>query len=145
MPQPFYLAGQRVESDTTMDVKFPYDQSVVDTVCMAQPQHIEKAIVAANEALEETRKLEPRQRAKILRYIASQLQEHLEEFSQLLTRENGKTIKESRMEMIRCVSTFEIAAGETERLYGEYFEAGITQAAVGRHCITKQFPIGVVA
>lgn len=145
MPQPFYLAGERYESYVTMDVKFPYDQSYVETVCLAQPQHIEKAIVAANEALAETHQLEARQRAKILRYIADQMLGRMEQFSQLLVRENGKTIKEARMEMARCVSTFEIAAGETERLYGEYFEAGITGPAAGRHCITKLFPIGVVA
>lgn len=145
MALPFYLAWERHSSDTPLDVTFPYDQSIIDTVSLAQPEHVERAIQLAYESLEETRKLEPHQRASVLRYIARQLEERHEEFSQLLASENGKTIKEARGEMTRCVSTYENAAWEAERLYGEYYEAWITPAASGRHIITKKFPIGVVA
>lgn len=110
MSLPFYLAGERIASDTTLDIMFPYDQSVIETVAVAQPEHVEKAISLAHESLAETKKLEPYQRAQVLRYIAQQLEKRHEEFSQLLAKENGKTIKEARGEMTRCVSTYEMAA-----------------------------------
>jgi glyceraldehyde-3-phosphate dehydrogenase (NADP+) len=71
--------------------------------------------------------------------------ERQEEFAQTLTKENGKTIKESRGEVTRAISTFLIAAGEAERVYGESYDAGITKGAAGRRVLVRKFPIGPVA
>lgn len=128
-----------------MDVVFPYDGSVVDTVCMATPKEIDMAIQSAQQGFEKTKQLHPHQRADILRYITSQLQDRHEEFSQLLCRENGKTIKEARIEISRCVTTFQIAIGEAERIYGESYDLGVNALSEGRHAIVKKFPVGIVA
>ncbi len=145
MSSPFYLAGQRITSIESLDVHFPFNDEVVGSVSLAQPEHIEAAIVAAHEALPQTSALEPYQKVAVLDYIVQQLTAQQEAFAQLLTQENGKTINEARGEMTRCISTFANARGEAERMYGEYLPAGITPLAAGRHLITKRFPIGVVS
>jgi len=73
------------------------------------------------------------------------MQEKHEEFSQLLCLENGKTIKEARIEITRCVTTFQIAIGEAERVYGESYDLGVNNLSQGRHAIVKKFPAGIVA
>lgn len=145
MPTPFYLAGQRITNTETLDVHFPFNDEVIGTVCMAQPEHVEQAIVAAQKALPQTSALEPYQKVAILEYIVQELTAQHEAFAQLLTQENGKTINEARGEMTRCIATFANARGEAERMYGEYLAAGTTPAAAGRHMITKRFPIGIVS
>ena len=104
---------------------FPYDGSVIDTVCQASPEHIDQALDAAQRGFEKTKALHPYERADILRHITAKLQEQHEEFSQLLCMENGKTINEARLEITRCVTTFQIAIGEAERVYGESYDLGV--------------------
>ncbi|HRI36296.1 MAG TPA: aldehyde dehydrogenase family protein [bacterium] len=68
-----------------------------------------------------------------------------DELAELLCRENGKTIREARVEVARCIATFEVGIGEAERLYGETFDLGITSMSRGRFALTRLFPVGVVA
>jgi len=120
-------------------------KSYYQEVYMAQRDELEQATQAAVESFEACKALEPYQRADILREIVAKLTERQEEFAQTLTKENGKTIKESRGEVTRAISTFLLAAGEAERIYGESYDAGITKGAAGRRVIVRKFPIGPVA
>jgi acyl-CoA reductase-like NAD-dependent aldehyde dehydrogenase len=142
---PLYLAGKFVTTKKTVDVTNPFDDSTVATVSQAGAKEIDAAIQAATDAFEEMKKLEPVDRSNILKHIASRLSERAEEFAETLTKENGKTIKESRGEVTRAISTLEIAAGEAWRIYGESYDAGITEAARGRRIMVRKFPIGPVA
>lgn len=128
-----------------IDVKFPFDDSVVATVALAQPADIDSATCGAQESLSETTKLQPYERAEILSFIADEIEKQHEAFSQLLTQENGKTIRESRIEISRTIGTFRIAAGEAERVYGESYDLAVNPLASHRHAIVKKFPVGVVA
>lgn len=140
-----YLAGEWVDTGKYMDVVFEYTGEVVETVSMASAEHMEIAIAKAKESLKQTRKLEPFERANILKFIVQELKDTKEFFAQTLVLENGKTIREARGEMDRCISTFEIAVGESERIYGEYTNLAINPMATRRHGIIKHFPIGVVS
>ena len=128
-----------------MDVVFEYTGEVVDTVALASAAHVDTAITRARASLQETRRLEPYQRADILRHIVCALRDQKESVAQMLVLENGKTIREARGEMDRCISTFEIAVGETERIGGEYMHLAINPMSSHRHGIIRKFPIGVVA
>ena len=142
---PLYLAGTFQTTKQTFDVVNPYDNSTVATVSQAGTKEIDKAIAAAVKSFEETKKLEPHERSDTLKHIATRLSERSEEFAETLTKENGKTIKESRGEVARAINTFEIAAGEAWRVYGEAYDAGITKAAAGRRIMVRKFPIGPIA
>lgn len=143
--KPLYLAGKFVTTKNTTDVINPYDGSVVETVCMAGPEEIEAATKAAVETFEQTKKMEPYERVAILKHIVKRLEERAEEFAEALSKENGKTIKESRGEVARAISTFDLAVGEASRVYGEAYDGGITAAAKGRRILVRKFPIGPVA
>ena len=43
------------------------------------------------------------------------------------------------------MTTFQIAIGEAERMYGESYDLGVNALSKGRHAIVKKFPAGIVA
>lgn len=140
-----YLWWQWIDTGKYLDVIFPFNQEKFAQVCLAWNEEIEKAIRLAKESFEQTKKLEPYEKANILKFIVNKLKNQLEDFSQTLVLENGKTIKEARWEMIRCINTYETAIWETERIYWENYDLWVTQAAKWRFAIIKKFPIWIVA
>lgn len=142
---PLYLAGTFQKTDETIDVISPFDGKKVADVSQAGSKEIDIAIERAVSALEETRRMEPVERKRILDHIVMRLKERSEECAEMLTSENGKTINESRGEVSRAISTFEVAACETWSIDGEAYDAGITEAAKGRRILVRKFPVGVVA
>lgn len=145
MHHPLYLAGKFVDTSAQLEVRSPFDDSLTATVAQAGITEINQAIAAADQSLTVTRSLEPFERSQILMHIVKRMTERQEELAQTLTKENGKTIKEARGEVARAISTFETAAGEAWRIYGEAYDAGITAAAKGRRILVRKFPIGPVA
>ena len=69
----FYLAGQWLTTPQTVDVISPFDGRVIGRVSLAQPEHLERAIKAAEAAFAVTRKLPAFERQKALAKIASEL------------------------------------------------------------------------
>ncbi len=145
MKKPLYIWWEWIDTGKYLDVNFPFNWEKSWTVALAGKLEVEKAIVYAKEAFEETKKLEPVEKTNNLKYIVDKLKERFEEFSETLVLENWKTIKEARGEMTRCINTYEIAIWEAERIYGEAYDLWITQAAKWRFGIIKKFPVWVVA
>ncbi len=139
-----YLAGEWVETGSSLDVVNPFDGSVVATVARCGTNEIDRALEAARSALAETRRMEPYQRADVLAFIRDRMRERETEFARALCRENGKTIAESRLEVARAIATFDIAVGETTRIQGESFDLGINAMGAGRRALVRHYPIGVV-
>ncbi|MEO5345062.1 MAG: aldehyde dehydrogenase family protein [Magnetococcus sp. YQC-9] len=140
-----YLAGEWVDTGATLEVINPFDGARVATVALCGIGEIDRALDAAVESLEETRRLEPWQRAKALAFVRDRLIERREEFARVLSQENGKTLAESRLELDRAAATFDIAVGEATRVYGEAYDLGINPLGSGRRALVRHYPIGVVA
>jgi len=140
-----YIAGQWIKTDATLEVANPYDGSVFTTVSLCGAKEIEQAIAAAYACRHEMAALEPYQRADALNFIRDNLEQCAEKFASALSQENGKTITESRLEVARAAATFDIAAGEATRIYGEAYDLGINKMGAGRRCIVRHYPIGVVS
>jgi aldehyde dehydrogenase (NAD+) len=69
------------------------------------------------------------------------MEEQKEELSQILTREEGKTIAESRGELQRSINVAEFCAGEARRLNGETIQSELPL----NFAYTIKQPLGVVA
>jgi aldehyde dehydrogenase (NAD+) len=69
------------------------------------------------------------------------MEDHKEELAQLLTREEGKTIGESRGELQRSINVAEFCAGESRRLNGETIQSELP----ANFAYTIRQPLGVVA
>ncbi|MEO5365198.1 MAG: aldehyde dehydrogenase family protein [Magnetococcus sp. WYHC-3] len=140
-----YVGGEWVDTGRSLDVINPYDGHLVATVSQCGPAEIHRALALASAAREPCRRLQPYQRAEVLRQVSAGLSARREEFSRTLSQENGKTLAESRLEVARAIATFDIAAGEATRMQGEAYDLGINPMASGRRALVRHYPVGVVA
>jgi glyceraldehyde-3-phosphate dehydrogenase (NADP+) len=122
----------------------PFDRSIVAVVCEATRNDVETAIQSAVEAFAVTRKLSSFQRSAILRKIADRIRHRRDEFARTICQEAGKPIKVARGEVDRGIYTFEVAAEEASRIYGEYIPLDTLEATAGRWGLVRRFPIGPV-
>src|ERR1700757_1571042 len=143
--QGFYLDGKWLEEGDIVEIRAPYDGAVIAQVYQGRREHAEAAIAAAVKAFGTTRRLPAFERQRVLRQIASGIQARKEEFARVLAQEAGKPIKSARMEVERAIFTFNIAAEETVRGYGEYLPLDWQQSTAGRWGIVKRFPLGPIA
>src|SRR6202167_3238645 len=141
----FFLDGKWLEEGDIVEVHAPYDGSLIAQVHQGRRVHAEAAIAAAVKAFGTTRRLPAFERQRVLRQIAMGVHDRKEGFARIIALEAGKPIKSARMEVDRAVFTFNVAAEETLRVYGEYLPLDGQQSTVGRWGIVKRFPLGPVA
>ncbi len=143
--QGFLLDGKWMEEGDVVEVRSPYDGSVVGRVFQARREHAEAAIAAAVKAFSTTRRLPAFERQRVLRRVAETIAQRKEEFSRTLSLEAGKPIKAARTEVERAVFTFNVAAEESTRIYGEYLPLDWQEFTAGRWGIVRRFPLGPIA
>ncbi|MFZ1918280.1 MAG: aldehyde dehydrogenase family protein [Terriglobales bacterium] len=141
----FYVDGKWLEEGDIVEIRAPYDGAVIARVYRGRREHAEAAIAAAVKAFGTTRRLPAFERQRVLRRIADGIHGRKEEIARTLAQEAGKPIKSARMEVDRAVFTFNIAAEETVRGYGEYLPLDWQQSTAGRWGIVKRFPLGPIA
>ncbi len=138
------LNGEWVDRDHKIEVKDPFDDSLIDTVPKATSEDVETALNAAVQGFEQAKKLTVYERAQILYKTASIVSENLEDFARLIAREGSKTIREARKEASRCVNTLTVSAEEAKRLLGETIPFDSFPGGENRLGYFYRFPIGVV-
>src|SRR5579862_8767497 len=144
-PVAFLIRGKWLEEGTPIELRAPYDRSVIAHVCQGTRQHAEAAIDAAVRAFEVTRKLPAYERQRVLREVAEGITQQREEFARTIAREAGKPIKIARVEVDRAAFTFQVAAEESTRIYGEYLPLDWQEFTKGRFGIVRRFPLGPVS
>src|SRR5208283_1454545 len=140
----FYLNGDWITHGREAVVTSPYDRSVVAVVCEADRHDVATAIDSAVQAFAVTRKMLSHQRAAILRKITEGITARHEEFARTICQEAGKPIRTSRIEVDRAINTFQIAAEESTRIYGEYISLDTLESTAGRWGLVRRFPLGPV-
>jgi glyceraldehyde-3-phosphate dehydrogenase (NADP+) len=125
-------------------VTAPYDHSVLAVLSEAERSDAEVAVESAVQAFAATRRMSSQQRASILREIAQALTNRREEFARTICQEAAKPIKTARVEVDRAINTFQIAAEESTRIYGEYLPLDTLDSTAGRWGIVRRFPLGPV-
>src|SRR4030081_1180321 len=108
-----FINGARAgaASGATTQVRNPATGEVVDTVPKADAEDTRRAIDAAAAAFPGWSKTPPTKRAQILMRAAECVREPLDEVAQLLTSEQGKPIRDSKIEAERFAENIEIYAG----------------------------------
>src|ERR1041384_4604942 len=118
----FFLDGKWIEDGSLVEIRSPYDQSVVGEVFQGRREHAESAIAASVKAFGTTRRLPAFERQRVLRQVAATITARKEEFARTMALESGKPLKVSRTEVERGIFTFNVAAEESTRIYGERSE-----------------------
>ena len=139
-----FINGDWIESNSskTVDNINPADTNdVLGTVVQATRDEARAAVEAASEAFRQWRSTPAPSRGRIVARAARLMSEEKESISQLLTREEGKTIAESRGELQRSINVAEFCAGESRRLNGETIQSELPL----NFAYTLRQPLGVVA
>jgi acyl-CoA reductase-like NAD-dependent aldehyde dehydrogenase len=141
----FLLDGKWIEQGDQVEIHAPYDGSVVGRVFQARLEHVDAAIAAAIKAFGTTRRLPAFERQRVLRRVAENIALRKEEFAHTIAQEAGKPIKAARSEVERTIFTFNVAAEESTRIYGEYLPLDWQEFTAGRWGIVRRFPLGPIA
>jgi len=123
----------------TLRVIEPATEKVMAELHEASVEEADAAVGRAKAAYPAWKAVSPKDRANLLRRIASTVEKHLEELAQLESRNVGKPISDARGEVGMVVDVFNYYAGAPERL------AGKTIPVAGGVDMTFREPLGVVA
>jgi acyl-CoA reductase-like NAD-dependent aldehyde dehydrogenase len=136
------IDGEWVETGEWLEVRSPYDGSVVARVAKGGAAEATRAVDAAERAMREP--LPAHRRAEILVRVAGALGRRHEEVARQICAEAGKPLKAARVEVSRAMSTFTFSAVEARKLAGELVPMDASQAGEGKLAFTQRHPIGIV-
>ncbi|WP_396623586.1 aldehyde dehydrogenase family protein [Luteitalea sp.] len=145
--RPLFLAGQLRETASTVEVRSPYDGTLVARVSAAGPDEYEDAARACVAAAPRVAAVPVHERARLLRAVSLKLREQRETFARRIVAEAGKPLRDARTEADRAAMTFEVAAEEARRLSGsgEVLPMDLAPHGEARMALFKRVPIGPVA
>ena len=138
-----FVNGKWVESKSAKIVerRNPANtDELVASIPLSTREEMKEAIAAAKNAFPAWRETPPPNRGKILFKAVRIMEEQKEELARLLTREEGKTLKDSLGEVQRAINITEFMAGEARRLNGET----LTSELPKNFAYTIRQPLGVV-
>jgi acyl-CoA reductase-like NAD-dependent aldehyde dehydrogenase len=140
----FYLAGKETRTGEVLNVKSPFDQSLMGTVRQASRVQALDAVTKLDAAFAAVRALPSFRRREILEGVAQKLGERREQLAAIIVAEAGKPLKAARLEIDRAIFTFHTAAEEAMRRGGEVLPLDLLAGSEGRWGITRRFPVGPV-
>lgn len=117
-----FVDGRWVESSSTKiaERRNPANtDEIVAAVPLSTREEMKEAIAAAHAAFPAWRATPAPARGKILFKATRIMEAQKEELARLLTREEGKALKDSLGEVQRAINIIEFMAGEARRLNGE--------------------------
>jgi acyl-CoA reductase-like NAD-dependent aldehyde dehydrogenase len=128
--------GSRVKDVNPADVS-----DVVADAPSSTAAEATEACEAAARAFEGWRQTPAPVRGQILFKVQRRMEERRQELAEALTREEGKTLAESRGEIQRAINVIEFFAGEARRITGETIPSELPH----NFCYTLKQPVGPVA
>jgi succinate-semialdehyde dehydrogenase/glutarate-semialdehyde dehydrogenase len=136
----FIAGGEHSNGGEPLSVVNPADGREFASVAGATAADVDAAVSAAAQAFENWSSLAVSKRGAILGQAAQHVEEHLDELITLLTREQGKTLRDSRIELTKAVDTLMHYVGLSKALRGAHtpgLDPGIEGYVLRR-------PLGVV-
>jgi glyceraldehyde-3-phosphate dehydrogenase (NADP+) len=139
-----FIRGEWKDKSDKIEVRNPYDGSLVDTVPRGDASDVEEALQGAAEGAAIMRAMSAHERSSILRRASELLAEQQEEMARIISLEEGKVLPESRIEASRAGDIFETSAEEAKRLTGEVIPLDAAPGGTGKFGFTLRVPCGVV-
>ncbi len=131
----------QAQTQQTTEVRNPSTGQTVDTVPLGTPADVDAAVQAASDAFPAWSHLAPHQRAQHLYKAAQAIREDQAAIAELLTKEQGKTLKESQIEAARLADNFDFFAGVTDKLRGHH----VPLNEPDKYGLVLRRPLGVCA
>ena len=139
------VAGKWLDSAEQVEIRSPYDDTVVGVTFSASREMLEQAIAAASHAFGAMRKLSRAERSHILAKVSEAIRANAEDFARLTALEAGKPLKAARAEVERAVFTFALAAEEAQANFEQHIDVRLPGGLPMRQGTIRWFPSGPVA
>src|SRR5512141_641141 len=120
-----------------LTVTNPATEETIAELDAAGVEETDAAVARAKEAFKEWRAVAPGDRARLLRRLATLVEEHGEELARLESRNVGKPISGARGEVGMVAQVFHYYAGAVDKHFGE------TIPVAGGIDLTLREPLGV--
>jgi len=144
------IGGQWVPSSggETFEVRNPADDSLLTHVAKGNARDVDHAVKAARKAFETGpwRSLPARARGRLLYKLADLIEQHIDEFAQLESLDNGKPVGVARAaDVTLTIEHFRYYAGWADKIEGEVIPVAVPYAPKSRYLnYTLREPVGVV-
>ena len=123
-----FINGQFINSISKKNIAVvnPANQKIVGSIDEALDEEIELAFSAALKSFKSRilQDMDSKTKSKMMRAIATKLREHKKEGSVLLSKENGKTIKQCAGEFEGAADIFDYYAGLTDKIENKLIPSG---------------------
>lgn len=138
-----FINGNWVNSNSekTFSVKNPATGEVITEVPDMGEADTKEAIKAAHKALKKWRKLTGKERGQMLKNWHKEVVDNIDELALLLTMEQGKSLQESKAEVLSSAAFIDWFSAEAMRIVGDV----LPESAPGRFEYVRKEPVGVVA
>lgn len=135
------IAGRRIADRERRPIVNPATEAVIGSVACATAGDLDDALAAAERGFELWRRETAVARGAVLARAAALIRTLVEPAALALTREQGKPLAQSRLELTLCAETFDWYAAEAGRAYGRLLPPRTPGA---RHLVVPE-PVGPVA
>jgi acyl-CoA reductase-like NAD-dependent aldehyde dehydrogenase len=138
-----FIGGESVRAPELerQTVANPASGQPVDTVPIATAAEVDRAVRAAQDAFEGWWETSAARRGELVHHAARHVLEHIGDLARRLTDEQGKPVRESRLEIHRFVLTLEHYAGSARNLRGGF----VPDLDRDTHGLVLKRPLGVAA
>ncbi|WP_059105757.1 CoA-acylating methylmalonate-semialdehyde dehydrogenase [Shouchella shacheensis] len=138
-----WIDGKWIDASTsaTETVPNPATGETIALVPLSGKDDVDSAVRVARRAYETWKTVPVPDRARYMFKYLQLLNEHKEELAQLITKENGKTIKDARGEVQRGIECVELATSAPTMMMGD----ALPSIAGGIDGSIWRYPLGVVA
>ncbi len=141
---PLMVPGASSE-DKPLEVYAPYDNAHIATVQTADKSVVDKALQTAYDLFRNRDAWIPiPERLKILKKTGEIMSEQAEKLALEATREGGKPLIDSRVEVARAIDGIDICIETLRTQHGEEIPMKLNPASLNRLALTRLEPIGVV-
>jgi aldehyde dehydrogenase (NAD+) len=142
--RPYLVNGEWRTGEGTLEVKSPYDGSVVATLGVPTADDVEEATATAAATFEESQHLPVYARSEALDHVSKRLGETIDENAKLIAAEGGKPLKWATVEATRAVSTFRWASEVIRHGDDEMIRLDTEKSLGSRVGLLRRFPLGPV-
>ncbi len=138
-----YINGEWCDASAggRLGVLNPATEEVIQEVPKGDRGDVHRAVEAAGSAFRTWSRTTAYERAEILKRVAALMRARMDEIALTLTREQGKTLFESRAEIAQSAANFEWMAEECKRAEGSI----VPQTLPNKRHWTLRHPVGPVA
>ncbi|MFG6115392.1 NAD-dependent succinate-semialdehyde dehydrogenase [Halobacillus sp. MO56] len=136
-----FINGNPYRTDATFDVTNPINQERLDSVPDAGEKEAKLAVDAAYEQFHQWKETTANERSAFLWRWYELIEQHKEELAEIMTKEQGKPLKEALGEINYANDFVAWYAEEAKRIYGETIPA----SKRNKRILVQKQPVGVMA